>query len=228
MPLPEALTFDVYGTLVDPIGISKELEQHVAHDVTVPVAEMWRRKQLEISFRLTAMGQYEDFGWCTRKALDYALDHADQKLEPEVKESLIARYDDLDAFPDAAPALERLREQGYALSVLSNGAPTMLDGILDATGLRKYFDEVISVDEVRVFKPSPRIYHHAAERLERDRIRVRLVSCNSFDVIGAESAGLRAAWINRTSGQFEADGTPPKIVVRSLEELPDALASEPG
>ena len=225
MPISEALTFDVYGTLVDPIGISKELEQHLPHTVAVQAAEVWRRKQLEISFRLTAMDRYENFSWCTRKALDYALEHANQKLDADIKDSLIARYDDLDAFPDAAPALARLREQGHALSVLSNGAPAMLNGILDATGLRQYFDEVISVDEVKVFKPAPRTYHHAAERLKRAPSEVRLVSCNSFDIIGAESAGLRTAWVDRSQGVFESDGTPPAIVVRSLEELPDALAS---
>lgn len=228
MPVSEALAFDVYGTLVDPIGISRELEKHLPHADAVQVAETWRRKQLEISFRLTAMGRYEDFAWCTRKALDHALALAGGDLENSARESLIASYNDLAPFDDAAPALRTLHDRGHVLAVLSNGAPAMLDALLKATGLRQYLDEVISVDEVRTFKPSPRPYRHAAERLHRAPSDVRLVSCNSFDVIGAESAGLRAAWVDRSGGVFESDGTPPDIVIRSLAELPDALASRYG
>jgi 2-haloacid dehalogenase len=222
-PTTTALAFDVYGTLVDPMGIRKELEQYLRRDAAVQVAEVWRRKQLEISFRLTAMGRYEDFEWCTRKALDYAIAHVGDQLADGAKDSLIGRYNDLDPFPDAAPALERLRGEGYVLAVLSNGAPTMLDAVLNATGLRRYFHEVISVDEVRVFKPSPVPYHHAAKRLGRTPSAVRLVSCNSFDSIGAEAAGLRAAWVDRSGVVFESDGAPPDMVVTSLTELADAL-----
>ncbi|GAA3980193.1 haloacid dehalogenase type II [Actinomadura viridis] len=225
MPISEALAFDVYGTLVDPVGISRRLVEYLPLADAVRVAEAWRRKQLEISFRLTAMERYEDFGWCTRKALDHALALVDQEVGADARESLIAHYDDLEPYPDAAPALRTLRDRGQVLAVLSNGAPAMLDALLEATGLRRYFDEVISVDEVRAFKPSPRPYHHAAERLGRTPSQVRLVSCNSFDIIGAESAGLRAAWVDRSRGAFEPDGTPPDIVIGSLADLPGALAS---
>ncbi|WP_339153650.1 haloacid dehalogenase type II [Actinomadura luteofluorescens] len=228
MPSSEALVFDVYGTLVDPIGVARELEEWMPPADAAEVARIWRQKQLDISFRLTAMGRYEDFGWCTRKALDHALAVLDKKVENSDKESLIARYDNLEPFPDAAPALQALLDRGRVLAILSNGAPAMLDAILDATGLRRYFAEVISVDEVRAFKPCPRPYHHAAIRLNRTTSRVRLVSCNSFDIIGAESAGLRAAWIDRSGGAFEPDGSPPDIVIRSLTDLLTALTPETG
>ncbi|WP_024935025.1 haloacid dehalogenase type II [Actinomadura welshii] len=224
MPSSEALAFDVYGTLVDPIGIAKDLEERLSSADASKAATIWRQKQLDISFRLTAMGRYEDFTWCTRKALDHALAVLDIELEDSDKETLIARYNDLEPFPDAAPALEALLEQGHVLAVLSNGAPAMLDAILESTGLRRYFAEVISVDEVRAYKPSPRTYRHAAERLDRAPSRVRLVSSNPFDIIGAESAGLRAAWVDRSGGTFEPDGGPPDIVIRSLADLPAALA----
>ncbi|SNR35595.1 haloacid dehalogenase type II [Actinomadura mexicana] len=228
MPSPEALVFDVYGTLVDPLGIATDLEERLPPADAAEVARLWRRKQLDISFRLTAMGRYEDFGWCTRKALDHALALLDKRLETSAKESLIAGYNDLEPFPDAVPALEALLDRGHVLAVLSNGAPAMLDAVLDASGLRRYFAEVISVDEVRAFKPSPRPYHHAAARLDRVPSRVRLVSCNSFDIIGAESAGLRAAWVDRSGGVFEPDGSPPDIVIRSLTDLPAALGPGTG
>ncbi|MPZ86448.1 MAG: haloacid dehalogenase type II [Actinophytocola sp.] len=223
-----ALAFDVYGTLVDPIGISAQLARHLPGEVAGRVAEVWRRKQLEITFRLTAMGRYEDFEWCTRRALTYALAHAGHELPASIQDSLIARYDHLDPFPDAAPGLARLRTEGYLLAAFSNGTPAMLAAVLAATGLREHFDEVISVDEVRVFKPSPLTYHHAARRLDRAPSAVRLISSNPFDIIGAEAAGLRAAWIDRTGGAFEADGTPPDVVVTTLTDLADRLGRGAG
>lgn len=221
--MTSALAFDVYGTLVDPIAISAELARHLPGDVADGVARVWRRKQLEISFRCTAMERYQDFEWCTRRALEYAFADAGQPLAADVRDALIARYGDLEPFPDAAPGLARLRADGHVLAVFSNGTPAMLASVLAASGLGEYFDEVISVDEVRVFKPSPVTYRHAASRLGRPVSDVRLVSSNPFDVIGAEAAGLRAAWVDRTGGLFEADGTPPDIVVGTLTDLADRL-----
>lgn len=218
-----ALAFDVYGTLVDPIRIWERLDRHFPPDVAVQIAEIWRRKQLELTFRLSVMGKYEDFEWCTRKGLDHALAEAGQTLDEDTKDVLIAQYNDLEPFPDAQPGLQLLREQGHDMAVLSNGTPHMLDDLLDRAGLRDYFDACISVDEVRVYKPSPVVYRHAAQRLDRQPEQVRLVSSNPFDAIGAEAAGLRAAWVDRTHGLFEPDGAPPDIVVGTLTELADAL-----
>lgn len=223
-PAP-ALIFDVYGTLVDPIAIGARLGRYVPGDVAGRVAEVWRRKQLEITFRLTAMGRYEDFEWCTRRALMYALAHVGHQLPAGIRDSLVACYADLDPFPDAAPGLARLRAEGYVLAVFSNGTPAMLAAVLAAAGLRGYFEEVISVDEVRAFKPSPLTYHHAAGRVDRPPSTVRLVSSNPFDIIGAEAAGLRAAWIDRTGGEFEPDGSPPDVVVPTLTDLAARLTA---
>lgn len=122
------------------------------------------------------------------------------------------------------PGLERLRGQGYALAVFSNGAPHMLDALLANTGLTEFFETCISVDEVGVYKPSPAVYRHAAQRLGLPIEQVRLVSANPFDDIGAEAAGMRAAWVDRGNGLFEPDGTPPDVVVANLTELADRLA----
>lgn len=220
----EALAFDVYGTLVNPLGIEAELERLVP-DEAASVAREWRRRQLEYTFRLTAMERYEDFEVVTRKALDYALaaELAAGGLDAERRDALMARYDDLERFPDAESGLMRLREAGYAMAVFSNGSPRMLDALLEATALRSYFSEVISVDEVRAYKPSPKAYRHAARRMGRPIGEVRLVSSNPFDVVGAESAGMRAAWVDRTGGLFDTLGSPPDVAVRTLTELANEL-----
>ena len=223
MPQKEALAFDMYGTLVDPIRIWKRLEEYVPEEAALEIAAIWRQKQLEYTFRLTAMEQYEDFQQVTRKALDYALAATGRDLEDAAKEALIAQYNDLERFPDVHGGLERLRSAGHRMVVFSNGTPAMLEALLDAAELRPFFDGYVSVDEVGVFKPSPRTYRRVAERLERPIGEIRLVSSNPFDDIAAEAAGMRAAWVDRSGGLFDTLGPPPEIVVATLTELADAL-----
>ncbi len=226
MPNPEALAFDVYGTLVDPIGISEQLERHLPDDAS-RVAQAWREKQLEYTFRLTAMERYEDFESVTRKALDHALAATGQQLDEDQKDALMARYDDLPTFDDVEPGLRRLEEAGHELVAFSNGSPRMLGAILDNAALRPHFPKgFISVDEVKIYKPSPKVYRHAAERLGRPVGEVRLVSSNPFDVIGAEAAGMRVAWVNRSGGIFDALGTRSEVVVSTLVELADVLGAQ--
>ncbi len=133
MAEPEALAFDMYGTLVDPIRIWKRLEQYLP-DEALRIAEVWRQKQLEYTFRLTAMERYEDFERVTHKALDYALDAAGRELDADHKDALMAQYNDLEKFPDVEPGLKRLKDAGYAMVVFSNGSPRMLDMLMDAAG----------------------------------------------------------------------------------------------
>ena len=136
----------------------------------------------------------------------------------------MARYNDLEKFPDTEPGLQRLRDAGHEMVVFSNGSPSMLEELMDNAGLRPYFPRgFVSVDEVGAYKPSPRVYRHVAERLGRPIGEVRLVSSNPFDVIGAEAAGMQAAWIDRSGGVFDTLGPRPELVVGTLVELADAL-----
>jgi 2-haloacid dehalogenase len=156
MAAPEALAFDIYGTLVDPIGIRKQLERYLS-DEALRVAEVWRQKQLEYTFLLTVMERYEDFEEVTRKALNYALAAAGQQLDQDQKDALIAQYSSLDRFEDVEPGLGRLKEAGYPMVVFSNGATHMLEALMDAAGLRSYFQGFVSVDEVKPYKTSPQM-----------------------------------------------------------------------
>jgi 2-haloacid dehalogenase len=220
--VPEALAFDMYGTLVDPAGISRRLERYLPEQAQ-RLAEVWRRKQLEYTFRLAAMERYQDFEQVTRRALDYALATVGRELASEQKDDLIERYNDLERFADVEPGLERLKEAGHAMIVFSNGAPHMLEALMDSAELRPYFQGFVSVDEVKTYKPAPETYRHAAWRLGRPIGEVRLVSSNPFDDIGAEAAGMKSAWVDRSGGLFDTLGPTPEIVVGTLTELADAL-----
>src|SRR5260370_12423068 len=139
----------------------------------------------------------------------------------------MAQYNDLERFADVEPGLQRLKATGYNMVVFSNGSPAMLTSIMDAAGLQSYFTGFVSVDEIQVYKPSPRVYRHVANRLGRPIETVRLISSNPFDVVGAESAGMQAAWINRSSGLFDTLAPRPQMVVGTLIDLADPLALTP-
>jgi len=218
----EALAFDMYGTLVDPIRIWKQLERYLPDDAQ-RIAELWRQKQLEYTFRLTAMERYEDFEQVTRKALDYALATAGREIDTYQRSSLMAQYNDLERFADVEPGLQLLKDAGFTIVVFSNGSPTMLTSIMNAAGLNSYCEGFVSVDEVHAYKPSPKVYRHVANRLSRPIEQVRLISSNSFDVVGAEAAGMQASWVNRSGGIFDTLAPPPQSVVRSLVELAERL-----
>jgi 2-haloacid dehalogenase len=220
----EALAFDLYGTLVDPIAISSELGGVLGEAEGAEAARLWRSKQLEYSFRLTAMGRYEDFRWVTSRALDFALASIGARLPDGEAQRLIGLYDHLRPFPEAVPALRALSGLGYELAVLSNGTPAMIANCLANSGLGEFFGQRISVDEVRVFKPSPVVYRHAAGRLSRPAGQVRLVTSNAFDCVGASAAGMRTAWVDRSAAPFDTIGAPPDLTVPALDRLPVALA----
>jgi 2-haloacid dehalogenase len=220
----EVLAFDLYGTLVNPIAIAGELGQILGGSDGGEVARLWRLKQLEYTFRLTAMGRYEDFGWVTSRALEFALASLGACPPEGQVRRLVELYDHLEPFADAVPALRALTGLGYELAVLSNGTSAMIANCLDYSGLGGYFGQRISVDEVGVFKPSPVVYRHAAGRLSVPVGQVRLVTSNAFDCVGAGAAGMRTAWVNRSAAPYDTIGQPPDVTVPALDRLPAVLA----
>lgn len=225
MPTREALAFDMYSTLVDTIGISRQVEQMLPQQGQ-RISLLWRQAQLEFSFRITLMQRYEDFAQLTRKALGYALEATGNTLTSEQQDLLLAQYQRLEPFADVKPGLERLQAAGYTMVIFSNGALSMLNLLLDAAGLRPYFQDIISAEEVRVYKPSPAIYQHAAKRLGRAPAETRLISANPFDVTGALNARLKAAWVNRTGSPADPLGQLPDVIVQTIEELAEVLGGE--
>jgi 2-haloacid dehalogenase len=221
-PTADILAFDVYGTLVDPIGIARALER-VVPSSAARIAELWRQKQLEYSFRLTVMDRYQDFEWVTARAFEYALAATETTLEGQQRAAILAQYDSLAPFPEVEVGLQALQSAAVPMVVFSNGTPRMLRAVLSAAGLTNYFDDVVSVDEVGAFKPAPRVYRHLAERVGRPPSQIRLISSNPFDVIGALAVEMQAIWVNRGTAPFDTLTPPPPLTVASLTELASVL-----
>ena len=222
--MPGAIGFDIYGTLVDPLEMNEHLRPVVGEKLADRFSELWRNKQIEYTFRRALMRRYEDFGICTRQALVHTATVLCVDLTDEVQERLVEKYQSLRPFPDVIPGIEALKSKGHTLVAFSNGVEATARTLLDRAGVMEHLHDVISVDDVKTFKPDPEVYHYLAHRLGTELSEIWLVSSNPFDVIGAKAVGLAAAWIRRKpDAQFDPWGIEPDLVVPDLEALAERL-----
>jgi 2-haloacid dehalogenase len=213
------LALDVYGTLVNPLGMSSYLRPFAGAQAD-RMAELWRAKQLEYTFRRAAMDHYANFDICTRQALEWVAATLDIHLTGEQITQALEDYKRLPAYPDTLTGLASLKANGYSLHAFSNGVEPSLRSLLGHAGILSHLDGIVSVDEIGTFKPDPRVYHHVVKRLGRALSETWLVSSNPFDVIGAKAAGLKAAWIKRSNGMaFDSWGIEPDLIARDLDDL---------
>jgi len=212
------MVFDVYGTLIDPHGVTGALAALVGEEQAGPFSRTWRSKQLEYTFRRALMKRYEEFPVCTRQALEYACDLHGCDLSGEEKDALMSSYLVLPAYDDVAGAMTLLR--GRALYAFSNGVEREVRTLLENAGIIDCFDGIISVDEVQSFKPDPEVYLHFLKKTRSDPDSTWLVSSNPFDIIGAAACGWQTAWLKRAdTAVFDPWEVTPTATIQSLAEL---------
>jgi 2-haloacid dehalogenase len=222
--MPEAIGFDIYGTLVNPLEMNEHLGPLVGEDLADRFSELWRNKQIEYTWRRALMRKYEDFGVCTRQALIHTARVLGVDLSEQDREKLIEEYQNLRPFPDVIPGLEALKSEGHTLVAFSNGVEATARTLLERSGVLPHLHDVVSVDDLKTFKPDPEVYHYLARRLDTTPSKTWLVSSNPFDVIGAKAAGLKAAWIKRNpEDQFDPWDIKPDLVAPDLEALAGTL-----
>ena len=217
------LAFDVYGTLINTHGAVSALEELVG-DKAKTFSSTWRDKQLEYSFRKGLMQNYETFAVCTSQALDYTCSYYGANLSDEQKKGLMSLYRTLPAFEDVKEGLTRLKSASFRLFAFSNGTPEALEELLSHAGIRDLFLDVISVDDIKSFKPNPAVYSHFLRKSESSGGEAWLISSNPFDVIGSISAGMKSAWVRRSpEAVFDPWGIEPTVTVSSLVELDKSI-----
>jgi len=213
------LAFDVYGTLIDPLGLLSWFESHgvlQARDLVV----LWREKQLEYTFRRALMRTYADFPTCTRDALIYACERHGVALTSGDLDDVIGRYRTLPAYPDVAAGLTDLRRSGLPCWAFSNGRGDDVQALMDRAGLAPLISGVVSLLDIRTYKPDPAAYAYFRERAATGNDEVWLISGNPFDLIGAKAAGMRTIWLRRQiSTIFDPWGERPDAEVRTIGEI---------
>ncbi|KAL3485983.1 HAD-like domain-containing protein [Aspergillus germanicus] len=226
------LAFDLYGTLLSTESIAQQLASHFPEKAQ-SISSLWRRYQLEYTWRLTSMGVYETFSTITRNALRHTVAEHDETLDDDAIATLMKAYDNLSTFPDVKPTLTQLASNPRITPVVfSNGTQNMVSNSVnlspDLSPHASVFSDIISIQSVRQFKPAPATYFHLAEKVGKSSAleEIWLVSGNPFDIMGARSVGLNAIWVDR-AGKGWMDAAVPRLrptaVVKSLEEVLDVV-----
>lgn len=217
----DACVFDAYGTLFDVSSAAKRCADVLGGKADA-LAAQWRTSQLHYTWLRSLMGRHADFWQVTSDALDFAMD-ALGIADAALKKRLMDHYLELSAYSDAAVALAALRRAKRPAAILSNGTPKMLSAAVKSAGLGALIDPVLSVEEVGVYKPHPRVYQLAVDRLGIKPDRIGFVSSNGWDVAGASAFGFRAIWVNRAGAKTERLPAKPVAEISRLDELPALL-----
>ena len=218
-----ACVFDAYGTLFDFASAAAGCAD-VLGDQAVPLTAMWRDKQLQYSWLRAVQGRHADFWQVTGDALDFALE-ALRLRDAGLRERLMNLYLTLAAFPDVSQVLRALRAAGLRTAILSNGSPAMLRAAVENAGLGDLLDLSLSVEEVGVYKPHPKVYQLAVDRLALMPGAILFLSSNAWDAYAASAFGLRTIWCNRYGQAPERLPGAPDREIRSLADLPELVGA---
>jgi len=206
--MSRVIVFDVLGTLLDPRGMDPHFERFFGD---AAVRKEWFMQSLQLAMAATLANAYEDFGVQVDTGLEMTARHYKVSMLGEEKNLILGSLRKLRPFPDVAQSLQRLRDAGLRLAALTNSTVQTAEAQLTYAGLRDHFEQVISADEVRRFKPAPEVYHLAASRLGVEPEQVRLVSAHDWDVTGALRAGCSAAFVARPSQVMNPFGPQPDV-----------------
>lgn len=213
------IVFDVYGTLINTRSVERALGSLVGPKSGV-VSELWRQKQLEYSFRRGLMREYRDFSVCTHEALLFACESNGVQLSTLEQEQAMHAYTELEPFDDVKDGLADLLSSKLRLFAFSNGSRTDIEALLRHATLRESFIDVLSVEDVRSFKPDPLVYEYLVKQCGVPAGDIWLVSSNPFDVIGAAHYGLRTVWLRRDPTTiFDPWGVEPDLVLLGLDDI---------
>ena len=209
--------FDAYGTLFDVHAVVGRFRDAIGPHAKA-LSQLWRVKQLEYTWTYALMGRWRDFRDLTAEALDHAA-AATGGLPEGLRPKLLAAYEEIDSYPDAAPALRRLREGGARTAILSNGTAAMLQAATRAAGLADLLDAVLTVEAESTYKPVPAIYGLVGQSFRTRPDEVMFLSSNRWDIAGARAFGFHTTWINRTGKPDEYTDLPPEHVAASLDGI---------
>jgi 2-haloacid dehalogenase len=213
--------FDAYGTLFD---VHSAVGQHVQSlgSQANSISMLWRQKQLEYTWLRSLMGRYVDFQQVTAEALSYAL-QAHSVVDEALEQRLLLAYNQLSSYPEVIDTLQKMRKAGISTAILSNGSPQMLQAAVAYAGISDLIDQVISVDDLSIYKPDPRVYQLAVDGFGVTKEQILFHSSNAWDVAGAVNFGFNVAWINRFSQPREALSKPPNLELKDLSHVLSAL-----
>jgi 2-haloacid dehalogenase len=215
----KAIAFDGFP-IIDPRPVqSRCVEVFGSHGEAL--ANAWRARQFDYTWLRTLSGQYRDFWHVTEDALVYAANSLGMPVSGGERRALMHSYLELQAWPDVRASLEVLRSAGVRMAFLSNLTASMLDSVLQNSGLREFFEPHMSTDSVGAYKPDPRAYGMALTAFGLSRQHIMFCASASWDAAGAKWFGLPTFWLNRSKQPAEELGVQPDAMASTLPELVD-------
>jgi len=217
----KALAFDAYGTVFDVHSVVT-LAEEMFPGKGKELSQLWRSKQIEYMFLRTIMGRYIPHDQNTEAGLKYSMKYLKLPGGESERKALMAAYEKLSPFDDARQTLPKLN--GIKKAILSVGTQSLLSNLVGNAGIASQFDALLSVDEVKVYKPHPRTYQLAIDKFGLERHEIGFVTSNYFDVAGAKAFGFQVIWINRNSALPDELDLPPDVELNSIEQIPGILS----
>ena len=205
----EAIAFDAFP-IFDPRPVFALAEELFPGNGTA-LSDEWRTRQFEYTWLRVVAQRYADFWQITEDALVFATNKLKLELSAEKCERLMNAHLNLKAWPDVPPALSALKKSGMRLAFLSNFTQHMLQANIKSAGLAGIFEEVVSTDQARTFKPDPRAYQLGVESLGLQRNQILFAAFAGWDAAGARLFGFPTFWVNRL-----------KVPAEELDAVPDA------
>lgn len=220
----EVVVFDVNETLLD----LTELAQPFSAIMPVELMGLWFTRMLHNSLVANATGRYDAFDRQGVDALIVTAGSVGVSLSQAAAADFVAGLQSLQPHPDVVPALEQLAANGFRLATLTNSSLPVLEQQMSNAGLTAFFDELISVEEVQLFKPAPATYLYAAGRLRVQIDDMRLVAAHSWDVTGAARAGAKTAYVARGTAVIGPLSEAPDIVGEDLISVAESIIARSG
>ena len=214
----KAIVFDAYGTLFDVNSAAEKCKDKIG-DKWVTFANHWRTTQLEYTWLRSLMKRHKDFWQITEDSLDKSM--LTFKIDKSMRNELLNLYKELSTFPEVKSVLEELKKKSVKLAILSNGTPSLLSNLVKNSNLENLFDDVFSIEEVKIYKPDPKVYDIPINKYKVKKEEITFLSANTWDVSGGGNYGYNAIWVNRTNKVFDKLDYKPKNEVKNLKELLD-------
>ena len=212
----KVIIFDAYGTLFDVNSAAEKCKEKIG-DKWEGFANYWRTTQLEYTWLRSLMKRHKDFWQVTEDSLDKSL--LAFKIDPNMRSELLNLYKILNTFPEVKEVLKNLKEKEYKISILSNGTPDLLDGLVKSNNLEKMFDDIFSIETVGIYKPDEKVYKIPIDKYKVTKNEVAFLSANTWDVSGAGNFGFNSIWVNRNENIFDKLDYIPHNEVNNLREI---------
>ena len=212
----KAIIFDAYGTLFDVNSAAEKCREKIG-DKWERFADYWRTTQLEYTWIRNIMKRHKDFWLITEDSLDKSMKL--YNIDSSMRIELLNLYKNLSAFPEVKETLNKLKEKNYKLAILSNGTPDLLNQLVNSNDLENIFDDIFSIEEVKIFKPDSKVYDIPVRKYNLQKNEIVFLSSNTWDISGAGNYGYNSVWVNRNNNIFDNLDYKPIHKIKSLVQL---------